>query len=299
MTMFEGFEQTFVDTGEVTINVMKAGKGPPLLLLHGYPQCHVMWHRVAPKLAEHFTVICTDLRGYGDSGKPEGDETHYAYSKRAMAEDQVRVMEALGHSRFMVAGHDRGGRVVHRMCLDHPERVTKAAVLDIAPTHTMFRTMAMEQAMGYYHWLFLAQPHPLPEKMIEADPDFYLLWKIGAWSGSDGRDTGLFDGDALETYKRHFRDPATIHASCEDYRAGATIDLVHDEAEPDAKIACPLLVLWGGRGKIGKWYDVIGTWREKSADPDAVVGRALDCGHFVPEEAPEGTIESLTAFFGS
>ena len=251
-----------------------------------------MWHAVAPRLAEQFTVVCADLRGYGDSSKPKGGQGHRAYAKRAMAADQVKLMAALGFDRFCVAGHDRGGRVVHRMCLDHPSVVTRAAVLDIAPTHTMFEHAGQAFGMGYYHWFFLAQPEPLPERMIGADAAFFLDWTLSAWSGLKD----CFSDAALAEYRRCFDDVATIHSSCEDYRAAATIDLDHDRADEDARIACPLLVLWGAMGKVGAWYNVVQTWQDKALD---VRGQALDCGHFLAEERPLETAEALLAFFRS
>ena len=287
--MLEGFEQLRIKTGGAEINLRRGGEGPPLLLLHGYPQTHVMWHKIAPRLAERFTVVLPDLRGYGDSAKPPGGEGHAAYSKRAMARDQAEVMDALGFEKFAVVGHDRGARVTHRLCLDHPERVTKAAVLDIAPTLTMYEGADMAFATAYYHWFFLIQPYDLPERLIGGDPDFYLEKKIGAWS----RIAGCFDPEAVAEYKRCFRDPDTIHATCEDYRAAAGIDLEHDRADPDRGIACPLLVLWGAKGAIERSYDVLAVWRERAAE---VSGRALPCGHFLPEEAPEETLAELLAF---
>ena len=214
-------------TDGVTIRTSTAGNGPPVLLLHGYPQCHVMWHLVAPKLAEKYTVVLPDLRGYGDSSKPAGDPTHGLYSKRAMAADLVSVMGELGFDQFPVFGHDRGGRVAHRMALDHADKVTHLGVLDIVPTHTLFARTDKVFALGYYHWFFLAQPAPLPEKLIGGDPEYYLSCKMGHWSASDA----IFDPAAMAEYKRCFSDPATIHASCEDYRAAITIDLEHDEAD--------------------------------------------------------------------
>lgn len=288
--MFEGFESKHVDVGEVTLHVRIGGSGPPVVLLHGYPQSHVMWHRVAPQLAQNFTVVCPDLRGYGDSSKPAGGGDHATYAKRTMARDVVNLMVALGFETFAVAGHDRGGRVAHRLCLDHPGRVTRAAVLDIAPTATMFENADRAFGLGYYHWFFLAQPEPFPERMIGADPDFFLDWTLDAWTGVKGTLTD----DAVAQYRRCFQDPATIHASCEDYRAGATIDLDHDADDNDARIGCPLLVLWGARGKVGAWYDVLGTWREKATD---VQGHALDCGHFLAEERADETAQALAAFF--
>jgi haloacetate dehalogenase len=249
-----------------------------------------MWHKIAPRLAERFTVVATDLRGYGDSGKPPSDPAHHAYSKRATAQDQVEVMETLGFRSFVVAGHDRGGRVAHRMALDHPERVEKLAVLDIVPTHKIFSTVTKEVATGYYHWFFLIQGNGLPETLIGHDPAYYLTAKLGHWSASmEG-----FTEEALAEYIRCFSDPAAIHASCEDYRAAAGIDLEHDESDLDRKVGCPLLVLWGERGLMERNYDVLGTWRERASD---VRGERLPCGHFLAEEAPDETLDRLVGFF--
>ena len=289
--MFEGFESKQIETGGATINAVVHGDGPPLLLLHGYPQTHAMWHKIAPRLAERFTVVAADLRGYGDSSKLATDERREAYSKRAMARDQVEMMAALGFKRFMVAGHDRGGRVTHRMALDHPETVVRAAVLDIAPTYTVFARTDKALATAYYHWFFLIQPYDLPERLIGADPEYYLMRKLGHW----GRDMEAFSPAARADYLRCFSDPATIHASCEDYRAAAGIDLEHDEADMASKIACPLLVLWGAKGFVGQAYDVLAVWRERAAD---VRGEPIDCGHFLPEERPDETFEAMAAFFG-
>ena len=292
--MFESFQGRRVPVSAgIEIFCRVGGGGPPLLLLHGYPQTHAIWHRVAPELTRRFTVVCADLRGYGESGKPPSDATHAAYSKRAMAQDMVEMMAAMGYERFAVAGHDRGGRVAHRMCLDHPERVERAALLDIVPTRTVFGATDMALAMGYYHWFFLAQAEPLPERLIGADPLFYLRWTLARWSA--GGSTDHFDANAMAEYERFFADPAAIHASCEDYRAAATIDLEHDEADLGRKIACPLLVLWGGRGLMQKSFDVLASWREKAAGE--VAGQALDCGHFLPEERPQETLEALGRFF--
>jgi haloacetate dehalogenase len=293
--MFEGFAARRVTTSGTEIFLFTGGSGPPLLLLHGYPQTHALWHRVAPALSERFTLVCPDLRGYGDSGKPPSDPEHLAYSKRASALDMVEAMAELGFPRFMVAGHDRGGRVAHRMCLDHPGRVERAAVLDIVPTRTIFRATNQAIATGYYHWFFLIQPEPLPEHLIGADPVFYLHQKLGHWSA--GKDTSWVAPEALAEYERCFSDPATIHASCEDYRAAATIDLAHDEADLDRKITCPLLVLWGEHGLMHRHFDVLATWREKAAGP--VEGRPLPCGHFLPEEQPEATAQALARFFAA
>jgi len=287
--VLENFEQSRITTSGAEINLRKAGQGPPLLLLHGYPQTQVMWHRIASALAERFTVVLTDLRGYGDSAKPPGGIDHEAYSKRAMALDQAEVMTALGFEEFAVVGHDRGARVGHRLALDHGSRVTKLAVLDIAPTLAMYERTDMAFASAYYHWFFLIQPYDLPERLIGAAPDYYLEKKIGKWS----RGEGCFDPAALAEYKRCFRDPETIHATCEDYRAAAGIDLEHDRADLDRKLACPLLVLWGAEGVIERSYPVLEIWRERAQD---VTGKALPCGHFLAEEAPSETLAELLEF---
>ncbi len=287
--MFDDFGTKRIATSGAEIHLRLGGAGPPLLLLHGYPQSHVMWHKVAPGLAERFTVVAPDLRGYGESSKPPGGDRHENYSKRAMARDQVEVMAALGFERFSVVGHDRGARVTHRLALDHPARVEKAAVLDICPTKTMYEQTDQAFATSYYHWFFLIQPFDLPERLIGADPDFYLERKIGAW----GKTENAFGAEALAEYKRRFRDPETIHASCEDYRAAAGIDLEHDAEDLDRKLACPLLVLWGAKGVVARSYDVLAVWRERARQ---VSGRALDCGHFLPEEAPEETLAALLTF---
>ncbi len=288
------FDNTFVSrriaTSGAEIFVRYGGRGAPLLLLHGFPQTHAMWHRVAPALAEHYFVVCADLRGYGDSSKPEAGPDHAAYSKRAMAQDMVEVMAELGHERFFVAGHDRGARVAHRMALDHSGRVARACVMDIAPTRHMFEHVDKDFATGYYHWFFLIQGEGLPEHMIGADPGYYLERKLAHWSAPGA----VFDPDAVAEYRRCFTDPATIHAACEDYRAAAGIDLEHDEADRGRRIECPLLVLWGARGFVHRTYDVLDVWRHYAAE---VGGRALECGHFLPEEQPRAVIDELIAFF--
>jgi haloacetate dehalogenase len=284
--MFEGFELGMVDTGEATLRVRWGGSGPPLLLLHGHPQTHAMWHRVAPCLAREFTVIAPDLRGYGDSSKPPTTPDHAPYSKRAMGRDQLALMHHFGHERFSVAGHDRGGRVAYRLALDHPARVERLAVLDIIPTGEAFRRADMAFGLGYWHWFFLAQPHPLPERLLGADPDAYYF---------PNRTLPWLAPEALADYLRCVRDPATIHAMCEDYRAGATYDFRLDEADRGRRrIACPLLALWGRQGRLDGWYDVLAIWRDWADD---VRGRAIDCGHFLPEEAPEESYTELRAFF--
>jgi haloacetate dehalogenase len=287
---FPGFERRRIAVRDGEIALRLGGEGPPLFLLHGYPQTHAMWHGLAPRLAERFTVICPDLRGYGDSAKPPGGGDHAMYSKRAMAEDLVQVADALGFRRFAVAGHDRGARVTHRLCLDWPERVTKACVMDIAPTLTMYRNTDMAFASAYFHWFFLIQPYDLPERMIGADPAGWLRHCLGAW-GKSGMQ--VFAPEALAEYERCF-DPAGIRATCEDYRAAATIDLVHDEADAEARVECPLLVLWGELGVVHRSHDVLAVWREKA---ERVEGRALPCGHFLPEEAPEAVLAALQEFF--
>jgi haloacetate dehalogenase len=287
--MFEGFTTTDIDAGGTMIHTVHGGSGPPLLLLHGYPQTHVIWHKIAPALAGRFTVVATDLRGYGDSAKPASDADHAAYSKRTTALDQVGVMAALGFERFSVAGHDRGGRVGHRMALDHPDKVEKLAVLDIVPTHKIFSTVNKEVATGYYHWFFLIQGHGLPETLIGHDPEYYLKAKLNQWGGG----MEAFTEEALAEYVRCFSDPDCIHGSCEDYRAAAGIDLDHDEADMDRKVACPLLALWGEKGLMERHYDVLATWRERASD---VRGRKLRCGHFLAEEAPEDTLAELIGF---
>ena len=287
--MFEGFTTARVATAGAEIYLRQGGKGPPLLLLHGYPETHVMWHKIATVLARRFTVVCPDLRGYGDSSKPAGGADHAGYSKRAMAADQVEVMAKLGFPRFQAVGHDRGARVVHRLCLDHAERVTRAAVLDIIPTAVVYARTDKRLATYYFHWFFLIQPEDLPERLIGGAPDYYLMRLLRGW----GRAESAFAEPALAEYRRCFRDPQTIHATCEDYRAGASIDLEHDAADAGKKIACPLLVLWGEKGVAGRLYDPLAIWRENAVD---VTGRALPCGHFLPEEAPEETLAALEAF---
>lgn len=285
------FKKEKIKVTDVEINFVHGGNGEPLLLLHGYPQTHVMWHKTAPKLAEQFYVVCPDLRGYGDSSKPKGLPDHSNYSKRVMAQDIIEVMDKLGFKSFFAAGHDRGGRVLHRMCLDHPDKVKKACVMDIVPTYYMFETADKTFATGYYHWFFLIQPDGLPEKMIGADPEYYLKEKLKRWSGANTE----FDTKAIKEYIRCFSDPAAIHGSCEDYRAAATIDSEHDKEDMHKKITCHLLTLWGKQGFINRTYDVIKTWEERA---EKVQGNSLDCGHFLPEEQPEAVYKQLINFFG-
>ncbi len=290
--MLDGLTHRRVGIGDSQVALSTGGSGPPLLLLHGYPQTRACWHRMAPALAERFTVVAADLRGYGESAKPPGGPGHAEYSKRAMAADLVAAMAALGYPRFAVAGHDRGGRVAHRMALDHPDAVERLAVLDIVPTRTLFEGTDQAFATAYYHWFFLIQPGGLPETMIGRDPEWFLRETLRRWSG---RAEPLAE-EAIREYVRHFRDPASIHGSCEDYRAAATIDLDHDAADADARIACPLLVLWGEHGTMHRLYDVLDSWRSKAHD---VSGHALPCGHFLPEEAPRQALAAFEEFFGA
>lgn len=295
--MFEGFQTRTVETAGTHIHVRIGGEGPPLLLLHGYPQTHVIWHRVAPLLAGNFTVVVPDLRGYGDSGTPPTDADHAPYAKRAMALDQVEVMSPLGFDAFAVCGHDRGARVGYRLALDHGDRVTHFCSLDVIPTADMWRRTDKDRALGAFHWMFLAQPAPRPETMIGHDPDFFLQWLLESWS-ADGFE---FDPQAMAEYLRCFRKPGVIHGTCEDYRAGATIDDALDEEDRAAgrKIQCPVLFLWGGLRGFGgpesgeKTPDPLDAWRQWADD---VSGGPIDAGHFLPEEAPEEVARRLKAF---
>ena len=296
MGWFEGFEGALHPTGEVELFARTGGNpsGPPLLLLHGYPQTHAMWHRVAQDLGRDFALVLPDLRGYGDSAKPAASPGHLQQSKRAMAADMAALMSGLGHRRFLVAGHDRGGRVAHRLALDHPGLVDKLALIDIVPTLDMYDATDMRFASWYYHWFFLIQPAPLPERMIGGDPAFYLRWTLGGW-GSNG--LSHIELEALADYERCFCRADAIHAACEDYRAGAAIDLEHDRASraDAAKIGCDLLVLWGTRGLVGRLFDPLEIWRAQCAG--SVEGSAMEAGHFIPEELPGDTARRLRDFF--
>jgi haloacetate dehalogenase len=273
----------------VTIHAVVAGDGPPLLMLHGYPQCHAMWHLVAPALARGRPVVCADLRGYGDSSKPRGLPDHGNYSKRVMAADMVALMRSLGHERFDLIGHDRGGRVAHRLARDHGERVRSLTVLDICPTLAMYEQTTMAFARAYYHWFLFIQPSPLPETMVAAVGLRGLFGRHGINLGSG---SGVFDPRALAEYLRCF-DARTIHASCEDYRASAGIDLEHDRADLARKLKMPLLVVWGARGVVGRQFDCVADWRAVAHD---VTGHALDCGHFIAEERPGELLQLLRPF---
>jgi haloacetate dehalogenase len=288
--MLEGFDASDITVDGVRLHVRQGGEGPPLLLLHGYPQTGAMWGPVADDLARRYRVVIPDLRGYGRSDKPETDAEHAPYSKRAMAADMVGLMAELGHERFQAAGHDRGGRVLHRLCLDHPDRVARAAVLDIVPTAQVFATTDKKLATAYYHWFFLIQPAPFPETLIGHDPVYFLRHTLGSW----GKKLDYFDADALAEYERCFADPATIHATCEDYRAAATIDLAHDAADADARVACPLLVLWGSDGAMERLYDVPACWEKAAHDVESL---RIAGGHFIVEENPADTLAALDDFF--
>lgn len=292
--MFTEFTTHDIDVEGVRIHARVGGEGPPVLLLHGYPQTHVMWREVAAALAQSHTVVVSDLRGYGDSGKPASETDHSSYGKRAMAADQVGLMTALGHNRFAIVGHDRGARVAHRLCLDHPEHVDRAAVLDIAPTRHVFANVDRALATVYDHWFFLAEEPDLPEVLIGGAPEYFVRRKLDQWSGPGA----VFDEEAISEYVRCFSDPEAIRASCEDYRAAASVDLEHDEVDAAAgrRITCALLVLWGAHGFVGTRYDVLEVWRRYADD---LRGHALDCGHFLPEEAPEQTIDALRDFLAS
>jgi haloacetate dehalogenase len=289
--LFPGFTLEDVAVADGPIRLRRGGSGPPLLLLHGNPQTHAMWHAVAPELARSFTVICPDLRGYGGSLKPPATPDHARYAKKAMARDMVEVMEHFGHRRFLIGSHDRGARVAHRLALDFPDRVAKLAVLDIVPTTEHFERTDMAFALGYYHWFWFAQPHPFPEVLIDAAPE---VW----FKAHTGRDPAFsFHPDALADYLAAVRNPDMIRGMCEDYRAAASIDLEHDRASRTAgvKIQCPLMALWGSKGKIGKWYDPMAIWRQYCAAE--VTGGPVDSGHYLAEEAPGEVLERFEAFF--
>jgi haloacetate dehalogenase len=279
--MFEGFTRAEIETSGARIALVHGGKGPPLLLLHGNPFTHVAWHRIAPLLASDFTIVCPDLRGYGDSSKPPGGKDHSAYSFGAMANDQIEVTARLGFDRFSVAGHDRGARVAHRLCLDHPDRIVKAAFLDIIPQHHLFNHPTKAWATASYHWFFMIQPYDLPERLMGADPEYFIRRKLS----KTARGTSFFAEEALAEYIRCFKNPATIHAMCEDYRATATVDLAMDTADFDAgrRVTTPALVLWGATGSVGRHFAPLGIWRRYATDIRGA--KALPCGHYVEQEA--------------
>ena len=291
--MFEGFEEFDIACSSTTIHGRRGGDGPPLLLLHGIPETHLMWHRIAPALGSEFTVVATDLRGYGDSGKPPSADDHSPYAMRQIAQDQVEVMQQLGHQRFGVIGHDRGARCAYRMALDHPQTVTTLSVLDVVPTGDAFGRADMEFSLGFWVWSFLAAPHPVPERLIERSPAILVNHMLDTWSSKP--DT--FPTAVREHYIEKFSDPETIHAICEQYRAAATIDFQHDETDRGrVKITCPTLALWGKYGAVEEWYDPLEVWARWADD---VRGGPIKAGHFLPEETPDETIRELQEFLSS
>jgi haloacetate dehalogenase len=279
--LFPGFKVSNIQTSGATIHVVSGGQGPPLLLLHGAPQSHATWYKIAPDLAKDYTLVIADLRGYGDSSKPEGGKNHENYSKRAMALDGVEIMKSFGFEKFALVGHDRGGRVGHRMALDHPDKVTKIVVIDIVPTHKLFQNVTKQFATAYYHWFFLIQPAPFPETLINNSLEFYM---------------GRGNSEVHAEYVRTFRNPATVHAMCEDYRAAASIDLEHDEADMSRKVECPLLALWAANGAMGRMYDVLATWKDRATNAS---GKGLPGGHSLQETTPDQTLAELRAFLRS
>ena len=289
-----GFRQAVIETSETAINLVAGGEGPPVLLLHGYPQTHVMWHKVAPSLAARYAVVAPDLRGYGDSGKPDVNGDPERYSKRRMAQDLLEAMTALGYARFHVVGHDRGARVGHRMALDAPGRVRSFTALDVAPSQAAFDAMDSSLAFAWFHWHLMRQPYPFPETLIGANPKFYLDFLLERWTAVDG----AIGEAAYAEYLRCFADPETIRATCADYRA-IDADLAHDEVDRGRQLTCPVLALWGGNmakrpgWQTGRGLDLLSAWRERTED---VRGRALDCGHFLAEEAPEETAAEILKF---
>jgi haloacetate dehalogenase len=291
--LYPGYASHFVETSVGKIFVRTGGHGSPVLLLHGYPQTNVMWHRVAPVLAKQHTLLIPDLPGYGHSDAPEAAADHSPYTKRAMAQAMVETMEKLGHTKFAVVGHDRGGRVAYRVALDHPDRVTRLSTLDIVPTWDMWKTINARRAMKVFHWTFLAQPYPLPEMLIGKAPIEYMEWKMLAWNGANTN--SIFDPRAFDHYRAFFAQPARLHATCEDYRAGQSTDVAIDDADVKAgrKIECPTLVLWGTRGIPSEIDSPLEVWRRWAT---RVEGKAIESGHFLAEENPDDTLTSLLPF---
>jgi haloacetate dehalogenase len=296
--MLDGFESTYIQTGGTDIFVRWSGSGAPILLLHGFPQTHLMWRGVAPRLAQNFTVVCADLRGYGCSACPDSTSDHAPYTKRAMAQDMVLVMEALGFHRFSVAGHDRGGRVAYRMALDHPTRIDRLAVLDVLPTEMVWDRADARFALTYWPWSLLAQPEPFPERLIESSAEAIVDNALGNW----GTPSAVFPPEVRAAYIHALRDPAHVHAICEEYRAAATLDREHDKTDraQARRITCPLFALWSTPGALDAWYAEAGgpiaLWQEWGDD---VQGHAIKAGHFFPEEAPDQTVEALSLFFAA
>ena len=290
--MFDGFEEFDIQLVDVTIHGRRGGDGPPLLLLHGIPETHLMWHRLAPSLAEHFTVVATDLRGYGGSSTPPSDPDHSAYSMRTLAADQVKTMRELGHETFAVVGHDRGARCAYRMALDHPDAVERVAVLDIVPTGHAFNNAHQDFALGYWVWSFLAAPSPVPEELVGRAPDVFVNYMLDDWSAQPG----AFPAAVREAYVEQFRHPERRHAICEQYRAAGTLDVQHDNADAgNRRITSPLLALWSKGGPVDSWYEPLKVWGEWADD---VRGGTVDGGHFMPEEAPDAVLEELERFLG-
>ena len=291
--MFENFAHHRIKTTGAEISCVTAGSGPPVLLLHGFPQSKAMWARIAPLLAQRYTVVCADLRGYGDSSKPGCEPDHANYSFRALAADQIQVMKHLGHERFHVVGHDRGGRTCHRLALDNPDSVLSLSVLDIVPTYAMFMDTNRHVAGAYWHWYFLSQPAPFPERMIGLDPDYFYETCLAGWGKAKLED---FDAAQLAEYRRCWRDPAAIHGSCSDYRAGATIDLAHDQDNLSVKVRCPTLALWGSSGVMHRLFDMEAEWRKRCAN---LTPASLPGGHFFPDLSPSETAARLLAFLAA
>jgi haloacetate dehalogenase len=293
--MMEGFTRSEIKTNGARIVTVLGGKGPPLLLMHGNPFTHLSWLKIAPRLAEEFTVVCTDLRGYGDSEKPPGGDDHSGYSFRAMGQDQFEVMEALGFPRFAAAGHDRGARILHRMCLDQPDKIGRAAILDIIPQHYLLNNVTRQWGTFSWHWFFMNQPYDLPERLMGADPDYFIRTKLAKTK----QGLSFFDERALAEYIRCFRNPETIHAMCEDYRATFGVDLEMDTKDFEAgrRVTCPLLLLWGATGGVGRNHKPLEIWSRYATDIRGA--KALPCGHYLSEEAPEETYSELRAFFSA
>jgi haloacetate dehalogenase len=295
---FDGFKREQIKTSGATINTVYGGKGSPLLLLHGIPETHALWRKVAPLLAQDYFLVMPDLRGYGDSSKPPGGADHFGYSKRAMAQDQVDVMKHLGFEKFAMVGHDRGGRAAHRLALDHPDVLTKLVILDIVPTYTLYQHITQEFATVFYHWFLLVQPPPFPETLVANSAEYFLKSTL-LWLGGHAITDPIPDWLGAETFREYLRcfsNPDSIHAICEDYRAAASIDLAHDAADLDRKIECPLLVLWSEKGPFHRMYNVLQTWQERAKEAK---GRPLPTGHFLPEQLPQELTQELKSFLSA